>query len=130
MLKLRMSKNHETIGYLMNSLVDLVGPKVNSFIFFCYKWDLFSVILRYIQVDITLCLNVLKSMLSQESALVKLIGIKLMTKLCVMKLDYLAYPLFSKELMILPQKSDPHRLEEIFTKAYCIFEIVSYRFVN
>lgn len=124
-----MSKNHETIGYLMNSLVDLVGPKVNSFILFCCKIDLIFCNI-YIQVDITLCLNVLKSLISQESAFVKLIGIKLMTRLCVMKLDYLAYPLFSKELMTLPQKSDPHRLEEIFTKAYCIFEIVSYRFVN
>ena len=105
-LKLRLSSNHEIISYIVNSMVDLISPKV----------------------DLSLSLNVIKSLMSQENvASIKLACIRLMTKLCTMKFDYIVYPLLSKELVSLPQKNDQFRLESLYTKAYSIYQIVSYR---
>ena len=80
-----------------------------------------------------MCLNVLVSLISSsyhENIMLKSACMKQMTKLCIMKFDYLVYPHLSKELVLSKSVQFPenYRLEMLYTIAFCIHDIVSYRF--
>ncbi|CAF0861948.1 unnamed protein product [Brachionus calyciflorus] len=108
--KLRVSTNNDIINYLLNSMTDLIGPKI----------------------DINLCLGILKSLMlssTGDNLIVKLICMKQLTKLCTMKYDYLVYPHLSNELITIKQLqlSESDRHEILYMKTYCIHQIITYR---
>lgn len=79
-----------------------------------------------------MCLNILKSLMissSGDNMIVRLTCMKQLTKLCTMKYDYLVYPHLSNELISIQhlQLAENDRLEVLYMKAYCIYEIISYR---
>jgi hypothetical protein len=76
-----------------------------------------------------MCLNVLTSLMSQDNILLNLSCTKQLTRLCVIKYDYLVYPYLSKELVFAKTLNlgDKHRTETLFTVAFCIHEIIAYR---
>lgn len=111
--KLKKSCDFKISNYLLNSLTYLIVPKV----------------------DVSVCLNVVVSLMSSsdknENALLRSLCIKQMTKLCTMKFDYLAYEYLGKELTVTGKNvgflPDKYKLEFLYTIAFCIHEIVSYR---
>jgi hypothetical protein len=87
-------------------------------------------------MDVNLFLNVFNYLIdsssssNQESLTVKLVCLKQLTRLCTMKYDYLIYPRLSKELITLDYKykvEDKNRIKILYTKAFCIQKLISYR---
>jgi hypothetical protein len=114
--KMKTSNNLAIISFLIKNLADLSSASNKC--------------------DIGLCLNVLNSLLdssqhSDEMLCIKLVCMQEMSKLCTKyNYDHLVYPLLSKELLVstkLDQYSNLQRLEVLYTKAFCIFEIISHR---
>ncbi|RMZ94775.1 focadhesin isoform X1 [Brachionus plicatilis] len=108
--KIKSSTNCDVINYILDSMTDLISTKV----------------------DINLCLNTFRSLMSSsngEGLIVKLVCMKQLTKLCTLKYDYLVYPHLSNELVSIRslQLAENERLEVLYMKAYCINRIIRYR---
>lgn len=81
----------------------------------------------------SLCLNVLKSLMltasmKSETKWMKFACMRQLIRLCTMKYDYLAYGHLSKELISVSAPDEgKYRLEQLYTQAYCIRELILYR---
>ena len=66
---------------------------------------------------------------TEKNLLVKSICLKQMTRLCTMKYDYIVYPHLSSELISirLEHSSASVREKVLYTKAFCIYELIVYR---
>ena len=85
------------------------------------------------KVDVNLFFNVINYLMdssNEENLMVKLICLKQLTRLCIMKYDYVIYPRLSKELVNLNYEfsNDKNRLKVLFTKAFCIHQLILYRY--
>ncbi len=113
-------------------MVDLIGPKV-LFYFFFYS-ECFFIKKIIFKVDISLCLNIFISLIessktNEDNWMLKLICMKQLSRLCTMNYDHIVYPYLSKELLKinLENLNAKNRLEMLYTKAFCIFQIISHR---